>query len=172
MASVFKLGRDKRKRRSVWYFEYLDHTGKKRMRKGFTDKSLTEQLAVKLETEARLRRMGYIDDSQAELAEGKNSAISKHLDDFERSLSNRKNTTKHVQLTVGRVRRVVKGCGFEALGQITADAVEEYMVELRGAEDFGHRTYNHYLQAMEGFCNWLVKKQLGLQSRPGHRATE
>ena len=54
MASVFKLGRDKKKRNSIWYFEYQDHQGKKRMRKGFTDKSLTEQLAVKLETEAPL----------------------------------------------------------------------------------------------------------------------
>jgi integrase len=159
MASVFKLGRDKKKRHAVWYFEYQDHKGKKRMRKGFTDKSLTEQLAVKMETNARLRRMGYIDDNQAEFAESKDSAVSKHIDDFERSLSNRKNTSKHVNLTIGRVRRIVTSCGFETLGQITADAVEDFLVKLRVEEDFGHRTYNHYLQAMEGFCNWLVKKR-------------
>lgn len=159
MASVFKLGRDKKKRNAVWYFEYRDHNGKKRMRKGFTDKSLTEQLAIKLETDARLRRMGYIDESQAELAEGKKSALSKHLDDFERGLSNRKNTPKHVKLTMGRVRRIVTGCGFETLGDILADAVEDFLVELRVEEDLGHRTFNHYLQAMECFCNWLVRKR-------------
>jgi integrase len=159
MASVFKLGRDKKKRNANWYFEYCDHNGKKRMRKGFTDKSLTEQLAVKLETEARLRRMGYIDDRQAELAEGKKSAVSKHLDDYERSLSTRKNTSKHVKLTMGRVRRIVVGCKIEMLGDISADAVGEFMLELQVEEDLGHRTYNHYLQAMEGFCSWLVKKR-------------
>jgi hypothetical protein len=35
MASVFKLGRDKKKKNAPWYFEYKDQDGKKRMRKGF-----------------------------------------------------------------------------------------------------------------------------------------
>ena len=38
MASVFKRGRDKGKKGASWYFEYRDEFGKKRMRKGFTDK--------------------------------------------------------------------------------------------------------------------------------------
>jgi hypothetical protein len=47
MASVFKLGRDKGKKNSPWYYQYIDHDGKKRMRKGFTDRSLTLQAAAK-----------------------------------------------------------------------------------------------------------------------------
>ncbi|WP_442483338.1 tyrosine-type recombinase/integrase [Aeoliella sp. SH292] len=159
MASVFKLGRDKKRKGAPWYFEYLDHHGKKRMRKGFTDKSLTEQLAVKLETEARLRRMGLVDGEQADLALEKKSGIAKHLEDYERSLTKRKNTTKHVKLTMGRVRRVVEGCDFQTLGDINADAIEALVIELREEEDLGHRTYNHYLQAIEGLCNWLVQKR-------------
>ncbi len=159
MASVFKLGRNKRKRNAPWYFEFQDEHGKKRMRKGFTDKGLTEQLAVKLETEARLRRAGFIDPKQVELAEGMESSVAKHVDDFERSLVNRKNTTKHVQLTLSRVRRIVAGCHFGKLRDLSAERVESFLIGLRDKEKFGHRTYNHYLQAFEGFCNWLVKKR-------------
>ena len=159
MASVFKLGRDKKKRNAPWYFEYKDHHGKKRMRRGFTDKSLTEQLAVKYETEARLRIMGYVDPVQADLADEQKTAIAKHLADFEKSLLARKNTSKHVKLTIGRIRKIVVGCQFEKLHDIRADDVENLMIELREEEDLSHRTYNHYLQAMEGFCNWMVKRR-------------
>ena len=58
MASVFKRGRDKGKRGAAWHFEFIDEKGKPRMRKGFTDKGLTQQLANKVEAEAKLRRDG------------------------------------------------------------------------------------------------------------------
>ena len=55
MASIFK--RSKRKS-EPYTIQYLDHDGKRKSVTGFTDKGLTEQLALKLETEARLRRSG------------------------------------------------------------------------------------------------------------------
>ena len=98
LASVFKLGRDKKKRNAVWYFEYQDHNGKKLMRNGFSDKSLANQMAMKLETEARLRHMGCVNEQQAQFAVQKKTPIIEHFDDYERSLSSRKNTAKHVKL--------------------------------------------------------------------------
>ena len=53
MASIFK--RSKRKNEPYW-IQYKDHGGKRRTAKGFTDKGLTEELAARLETEARLAR--------------------------------------------------------------------------------------------------------------------
>lgn len=158
MASVFKLGRDKKKKNAPWYFEYQDHLGKKRMRKGFTEKSLTEQLAVKMETEARMRRLGFIDEKQAALADEQKSDVEPQIKEYERTLKRRKNSPKYVSLAVGRIRRIVSGCGFQTLGDISDTAVDSYMAKLCEAEGLGHRTHNHYLQAIEGFCNWLVKK--------------
>jgi site-specific recombinase XerD len=159
MASVFKLGRDKKKKSSPWYFEYKDQHGKKKMRKGFTDKSLTEQLAMKLETEARLRTMGFIDAEQEERAEQKTSEVQEHLVAFRKSLGAKKNTDKHVKLTLSRIERIIDGCEFKTLGDLDADTVEVFMTELREEEDLGHRTYNHYLQAIDSFCNWLVNRR-------------
>ena len=160
MASVFKLGRNKRKKNSPWYFEYKDENGKKRMMKGFTDKALTEQLAVKMETEVRLRTMGLVDPEQDRRKERRESPIAQQLTSFETHLERKKNSAKHISLTMGRIRRIVDGCEFEALGDLNAEEVEEFMGEIMEEDDLGHRTYNHYLQAMESFCNFLVPKQL------------
>ena len=159
MASVFKLGRDKGKRGAHWYFEYQDHLGKKRMKKGFTDKGLTKQLAAKMEMESRQRRLGLIDAEQEEHAEIRKSDVEKHLKDYERSLRSKENSEKHVKLTLSRVRRIVDGCGFEALSDLNADDVETFLAELREEDDIGYRTYNHYLQAIDGWCNWMVQRK-------------
>ena len=159
MASVFKLGRDKGKRNASWYFEYKDHLGDKRMKKGFTDKALTKQLASKLEMEARQRRLGLIDVEKEEIAEIKNSAIGEHLEGYRKSLIAKENSEKHVRLTLSRVRRIVEGCEFKSLRDLNADDVEAFLTELREEDEIGFKTYNHYLQAIEAWCNWMVGRK-------------
>lgn len=61
-------------------------------------------------------------------------------------------------MTLARVRKVISGCGIEALSGINEQAVQAYLDELR-EDDLGHRTYNHYAQAFDGFCNWLVSSK-------------
>jgi hypothetical protein len=103
MASIFK--RNKRKKNEPWWIQYTDHLGKRKTAKGFTDKGLTEQLAGKLETEARLRSTGMIDGEQERYAVERQAPITDHLTKFEESLND--NTGKHVKLTMGRIRRIV-----------------------------------------------------------------
>ncbi len=48
-----------------------------------------------------------------------------------------------------------------------ADDVEAFMVELQDEKDLGNRTYNHYLQAIDSFGNWLAHpKRRILSSNP------
>lgn len=157
MASVFKRGRDKGKRHAAYTVSYTDHEGRRRTAKGFTDKGLSEQLAARLENEAMLRRRGMIDPAQERLAAQKAAAIDEQLDAFERSLANA--TPKHRKLTMTRVRRVVEGCGFRSAGAIDREAVEGFLARLRAEEDLGARTYNHYVQAIDAFCKWLVESR-------------
>jgi len=151
MASLFK--RTKRKN-EPYTIQYTDHRGRRRTVQGFTDKGLTEQLAAKLETEARLRHTGLVDVDQERFVEQKLLPIADHLAAFEESLTD--NTPKHVQLTMGRVRRIVAGCDTEKLADIDAEAVQSFLRSLRKTENIGHRTYNHYLQAADAFLNWCV----------------
>jgi site-specific recombinase XerD len=158
MASIYKLGRDKKKKHALYWISYFDHNGKRQMKKGFTDKALTEQLAAKLENEVLLRQSGMVDSQQEEFAKRKRSGIAEHMDDFEKSLARKKNTAKHVRITIRRVQRIVDGCAFKTLGDIKADAVEQFLDELRREMDLGHRTLNHFSQAFEQFCSYLTKK--------------
>jgi site-specific recombinase XerD len=151
MASIFKRQKGKNE---PYVIQYLDHHGKRRTKKGFTDKGLTEQLAGKLESEARLRATGMIDPEQERLAEQKNSEIESLLDVFEESLGN--NTGKHVDLTMYRVRRIVTGAGFKKLADVAREAVETFLRQICREDELGHRTFNHYVQAIDSFCNWCV----------------
>ncbi len=151
MASIFKRGK---RRNEPYLIQYVDHLGKRRTVKGFTDKGLTEQLAAKLESEARLRQTGMIDPEQERLAEQMRSAIETHLAAFQASLAD--NTPKHVKLTMTRVRRIAVGCDFLKLADITAETVHGYLRELRAEDGIGNRTNNHYIQAFDSFCKWCV----------------
>jgi integrase len=151
MASIFK--RHGRKN-EPYTIQYLDHLGKRRTKKGFTDKGLTEQLAGKLEGDARLRTTGLIDPEQERYAEQKLSPIADHLAAFEESQAD--NSPKYVSMTMNQVRRIVKGADFKRLAEIEPAIVQTYLRSLRKTADIGHRTYNQYLQSMDTFLYWCV----------------
>ena len=151
MSSIFKRRKGKHEPYTIQYSDYL---GKRRTTIGFTDKGLTEQLAARLETEARLRRTGMVDPEQERLAKIRLMPLGELLDLFEQSLSD--NSPKYVKLTMSQVRRVVDGAGFKSLADLDAEAVQSFLRSLRTADGIGHRTYNQYLQALGAFCNWCV----------------
>ncbi len=154
MASIFKRIK---KKNEPYTIQYRDHEGKRRTVQGFTERGLTEQLAGKLEAEARLRRTGLIDVEQERLAKHRNAELGDLLDLFEVSMAN--NTPKHVHLTMWRVRRIVTGCALERLADVSKERVEHFLRELVHEKEIGHKTSNHYAQAIESFCNWCVETQ-------------
>ena len=156
MASIYKRTEDGPQRKSPWYIAFNDENGNRRTRKGFTDKGLTEQLASKLEQEVMLRRRGLIDPIVERSANQRTLPISAHLDSYENGLKGRKSTSKHVSLTLARVRKIVDGCSIATLRDIQEERVQSFLDTIREEEDLGHRTYNHYVQAFDGFCRWLV----------------
>ncbi|QDS97084.1 Tyrosine recombinase XerC [Adhaeretor mobilis] len=151
MAAIFKR---RPGRNEPYVIQYVDHLGKRRTRKGFTDKGLTEELAGKLESEARLRSTGMIDPSQERIAQQRATSIELHVTAFQESLSD--NTPKYVKQTSGRIRKIVTGCGFVSLACFETEPVQAFLRRLRKEEGLGHRTCNHYLQAIDAFCNWCV----------------
>lgn len=163
MATIYK--RNKKRKGEPYSIQYVDHEGRRRTAKGFTDKGLTEQLAAKLENETMLRKRGLIDVQAERLADHRTAPIEVHLTAFAKSVGAKNNTGKYVKKLMMRVRRITEGCAFETIGDIRREAVEDFLVEFREKEDFGHRTHNHYVQAINTFCKWLVKTQR-LQTNP------
>jgi integrase len=151
MATVYKRTK---KKNEPWTIQWVDHEGKRRTAKGFTDKGLTEQLAAKLEGEARMRSHGLVDTEAEAFAKQKAAPIAEHLSAFEDSMA--ETTREHVKLTMTRARRVVEGCGAQSLADLSAEKVEAFLRSLRREQSISRRTYNHYLQAIDAFCNWCV----------------
>jgi len=154
VASIFKRRKAKNEPYTI---QYVNHLGKRMTVRGFTDKALTEQLASKLESDARLRSSGLISSEQDAFAAHESADISKHVLAFETSLSN--NTETYSKLVMFRVRRILDGCAFTTLGKINSDGVQNFLELVRKSEDLGNKTYNHYLQAIDTFLNWCVKSK-------------
>lgn len=154
MASVFKRGRDKQRRGSSWYISYDDENGKRRTRKGFTDKRATEQLALEIEHDLRRKKAGLIDPDEQRRQEARLCPIAELTDGYRRSISH--NAPKYVKLTMSRLTTVVEGMGMRTLGTASAEGLRRFLDKFRTEQDLGNRTYNHYLQTMDGFGNWLV----------------
>jgi integrase len=151
MATIYKRSK---KKNTPYTIQYTDHEGSRKTELGFTDKGLTEQLAAKLETDARLRRTGMIDPEQEKFLNHKQSPIQGHLDAFTSSLG--ENSPKHISLTMTRVNRIVEECELTKLAEITTELVQQCLRAVREEDGFGHRTYNHYIQAFDSFMNWCV----------------
>lgn len=160
MATIYKRGKDKKDRQATYWIQYLDHNGKRRQVKGFTDRSLSDQLAAKLESEARQRKHGLIHPDQERAADQRRLPIATQVEAFRKGIAH--NTPKYVNQTVNRVKRVIAGCGFGSLAEVDRGRLVEFLAKLRVDKDLGNRSYNHYTDAMDTFGKWLVSDKRSL----------
>ena len=158
MATIYKRKRDAGKKNACWWIQYSDDRGARRTAKGYTDKRKTEAKAAKLEERARMCRDGLIDPELERARDSRRTPIERHLAAFEKSL--KKTSPKHVKLVMSRVRRIVSDAGIESTAEIDIDTVEEVLQERLATGEIGFRTYNHYIQAIDSFCNWMVPKRM------------
>lgn len=98
------------------------------------------------------RRRAGLDDP---VSEQSRRPFIDHLEDFEKHLKAKNNTTKHTRETVKRVKQIRKSKGWEFVHQITASDVENFLVDLREGEGRSIQTSNHYLQAINTFVRRL-----------------
>ncbi len=158
MATIFKRKRDSGKKNTHWWIQYFDHNGERKTAKGYTDKRKTEAKAAKLEEEARLRRDKLIDPKLEKARDQRLVSLEDHLKAYETHL--KKNSPKHVKLTMSRIRRIVNDACMETATDIDIESVEAVLTEMLEAEEIGYKTYNHYLQAIDSLCNWMVPKRM------------
>jgi integrase len=152
MAAIFK--RNKKDRNEPYTIQYQDHLGKRCTVKGFTDKELTEQLAARLEGEARMRQTGLIDPKLEQFNQNKLLPLEEHVAVFAKNLAD--NFDNYADLILSWVRRTIRDGKFETFVDFTLDRVQACPWDLRKKEDWSNRTYNHYVQALHTFCNWCV----------------
>lgn len=158
MASIFKRRRDKDRKGSYWYISYNDENGCRKSKRGFTDKRATKELALELEHQVRRRREGLIDPADEKRKSAATTPITDHLDAFKKSLGH--NTNKHVGLTYSRIKKMIDEADLKTLADIEVETLEAVLGDMLEADEIGRRTYNHYVQSMHSFCEWLVPSRL------------
>jgi len=138
----------------TWWAQYKGADGAYHRERGYTDRAATVALARKLEKRAARQAVGLVD----EFEESARRPIAEHLNDFERDLTARGNTTKHVRLLVGRARRLFKAAGVASIGELRGNAIGEALAGLQ-RNGKSAQTRNFYLQAATSFSRWLVRER-------------
>ena len=144
---------------SRWYCELRDHTGKIRRVPGFTDRKATEALGRTIDRMVRFKvNREALDPELTKWVEGLPTKLRKvlarigllsgckvaalrplveHLDGaadapgFRQYLEAKGNTSRHVELTVERVRRIVEGCRFTYWSDLAPGKVLAYLTDLK-----------------------------------------
>jgi integrase len=167
MASVFKAKGAKR-----YTILYYDENGKRRKKKGATDKAVSQRIANELENRVALRVEGLIDPAAERFAESERKPIAKHLDDFIADLEAKKRDPKHVRTTRTYIQRIIDQAHAERLSDLTLSTVQlaigaiqrEQGQKKQGEKDedekeqgLSARAANAHATAIKSFLRWATK---------------
>ncbi len=115
----------------------------------------------------RFVKIGLLDRSRA--AAGK--ALAEHLQDFRQSMLAKGTTDRQARLVTGRAAKIIGALAFHVWSDIRADRVERYLADRRSSDKrFSVQTSNFYLQAMKGFCRWMVVNRRATENPLAHLA--
>ena len=172
-----KSGKTKRVAYDSWYGKYADADNIVRKVKLCGDKAASQQMLNELVRKAELGKAGLVDP----FASQRKRPLAEHVADFRQHLEAKGNCGQHVAVTVARCEAAFSACGFKLLTQLDADKVANWLKqrrdeakaekqrwdELKAAKQleknapkpkpFGITSSNHYLVAVKGFGNWLVR---------------
>jgi integrase len=193
-------GKRTKTKSAKWYGVFVDHSGVLRrlpllrdrvasgelartvdrldsLKSAGTDNVLPQDLSRALEVMPKPIRERLAD--WAIIAPSKAAAtkpLLEHLADWKMVLESRDNTAQHVFMSVSRVRRVIVGCKFVTMSDISASEVQRFLGELRkdsrvtkvikqkgvDAEvsktkrGLSAATFNYYLRDFKSFLTWMV----------------
>jgi integrase len=153
----------------VWYGRYKDADGRTVTVPLCADKSVAKELLAKRVTEAAQVRDGM---KSPTVAKHRERPLLGHLDDFKSALLAKGTSAKQAGQVHGRARKVIEGCGFSRIDDISASAVMEWLAEQRRQftdrrcpDGISIQTSNFYLAAAKAFCRWLVKDRRAAENR-------
>jgi integrase len=150
VASVFKFP----KNALTWTVVYTDQHGKRRKKKGYTDKRESERLGMKLEERARKIRNGEIDPKDEKYRDHEGIPLVDHLEDFKRSVRGKGATPKYIHMTGQRAGRVLDLAKAKRISDLSLSKALEAVQALRDA-GLSQQSINHHIRAVKGFSRWL-----------------
>jgi integrase len=127
LAPLTKKGDRIRLLSEKWYGEYRDADGVLRTEPLSTDKTAAAQMLAALVKKAELGKSGILDPYE----QHRKRPLAEHLADWREALRASGAGPKHVRERVNAARRVLDGCKFVFLGDLSASRVQTFLAELR-----------------------------------------
>jgi len=146
-----------------WYGKYRDADGIERRQKLSTNKASARQMLAELERKAEQQRSGLCSPFE----EHATRLLTEHLADFHSNLQDDGNTLDYCRLVAYRASRIVEGCRFRFLGEVSASRVQRFLADLK-RDGSSQQTVNHYLRAIKQFTRWLVRDHRTGEDRIAH----
>jgi integrase len=178
MAEIIKRG-------NIWYYRYVDHDGRRWMRKGCTDRKATEQMAASAVSQDAKVRSGMIDAKDIAYRDHSARPLSEHLAVWHKDMLAKGKTPRHATQYRERAARliaIIMGTGLEELDSgrkpealeraaktletvlgrayfrdLTSEGVQESLAAL-GECGRSNQTTNHYRAALRAFLRWSRKR--------------
>jgi len=117
------------------------------------DEVAARAVLVQLERRAELIRAGVMTAAEGDAADHAGAPLSRHLDAYERHLRAKGSDPRRISMLRARLERLARDCRFSKLSRMTADPVEQWLVE-RADAGMGASTRNNYRESAVCFGNW------------------
>ncbi len=158
MASIYKRKADRRDKRKPYLIAYTDEHGKRRTVSGCTDRAATEEIAGKLEADARLRKRGILDPTRERIAAQSKRPIGEHIGEFVQHVKAGRpggHAPRYLLQVENRLDLLRESSELKYLGELDADRVAAFVGELQRKKLSGI-TINEYLGTIKAFTRWCV----------------
>ena len=131
---------------------------------GCRSKRSAEMVLAKLEQETEKIRAGVLTSAESEISKHRDTPLAEHIANHTDHQAAKGVHPQRVKNTRSRLLRLAKECNLHRLSDITADAIERWLLEKakydgRTCGPMGAGTRNGYREAVIGFGNWLVKRK-------------
>jgi integrase len=110
-----------------WYGEYRDANGELQCVPLSTDKISAQQMLSELIRKIERKKAKLGDPFEAHTSR----PLAEHLDDYRRFLEAEGNCCEHVVKTVARIQRILDGCEFVFIYDLSAEKVADFLYRLR-----------------------------------------
>jgi len=131
---------------------------------GCRGKRAAEMVLAKLEQEAEKVKAGVLSSVESEMSKHRDTPLLEHVDEYITHQSAKDVNAQRVKSTKSRLLRLAEQCNLRRLTDISADALERWMLEKAEHDDrtkkpMGAGARNGYRESAIGFGNWLVRKK-------------
>lgn len=128
---------------------------RKRKTKTLGSTALAKRFAADRENETDLVQGRFITAQQLHQGQLQQTPILEAIDEYKHALEKRRGRAAHRKVVLRSIELVVESCKWSTVADINSHALDRYLQELV-TQDKSARTHNLYLNAMRGFCKWLL----------------